>query len=147
MNGIDRKKNYDCYRKENCVSCCEICNLMKRDYFDEDEFVDACQHILVNLNIIGGKLHPELFVDFTSSDYNGYINRAKSINVDFKLKSSEFYQISNENCYLCGKENTETHNNGIDRIDSNKGYFLENCKSCCGTCNYIKNDYELYNII
>jgi hypothetical protein len=29
--------------------------------------------------------------------------------------------------------------NGIDRIDSNLGYEINNCIPCCGTCNYMKN--------
>lgn len=31
------------------------------------------------------------------------------------------------------------HINGIDRIDSSKGYIKGNCVSCCTTCNYAKN--------
>lgn len=31
--------------------------------------------------------------------------------------------------------------NGVDRIDSNLGYFLQNCVPCCKHCNYMKLDY------
>ncbi len=30
--------------------------------------------------------------------------------------------------------------NGIDRIDSNVGYILENCVPCCFPCNFAKSD-------
>lgn len=40
--------------------------------------------------------------------------------------------------------------NGIDRIDSTKGYELDNCRPCCKQCNTLKMDYtedEFFNKI
>lgn len=147
LNGIDRMKNYDCYKKENCVSCCDTCNTMKHDYFDEDEFIDACEHILTNLGFILGQRHNKLFIDFSSCDYNAYKSRANKQNIVFELTENEFYSIVNNKCYLCGKSNSSEHNNGIDRIDSKTGYSVANCRACCGNCNYFKNDYSLLVIV
>lgn len=36
---------------------------------------------------------------------------------------------------------------GIDRIDNNKHYTNDNCKGCCGLCNYMKKDYDLDEFI
>ena len=33
--------------------------------------------------------------------------------------------------------------NGVDRVDSLKGYALDNCVSCCSHCNIIKWDYSI----
>lgn len=30
---------------------------------------------------------------------------------------------------------------GIDRVDNNKGYFMDNVVSCCKDCNYIKRNH------
>jgi hypothetical protein len=38
-NGIDRINSNDGYSKENCVSCCELCNKMKID-FSIDNFME-----------------------------------------------------------------------------------------------------------
>jgi 5-methylcytosine-specific restriction endonuclease McrA len=43
-NGIDRKDNSKGYIKENCVPCCEKCNIMKYTY-SEKEFLDQCSLI------------------------------------------------------------------------------------------------------
>jgi hypothetical protein len=51
--------------------------------------------------------------------------------------------MTNEPCYLCGKPNTVIHHNGIDRVDNNNGYILDNCKSCCGDCNYMKKTFTI----
>lgn len=46
-NGIDRKENSLGYTLENSVTCCEICNLAKRD-LSYDDFIDylrrVCRH-------------------------------------------------------------------------------------------------------
>jgi len=34
---------------------------------------------------------------------------------------------------------------GIDRIDSNLGYCVENCTTCCASCNFAKSDLSLDN--
>lgn len=33
--------------------------------------------------------------------------------------------------------------NGIDRVDSSKGYTLDNCVPCCSKCNYAKHEMSV----
>ena len=47
--------------------------------------------------------------------------------------------LINGSCYYCLKSSTPDELLGIDRLDSNKGYTLDNCRSCCSDCNYSKN--------
>ncbi len=42
-------------------------------------------------------------------------------------------------CTYCGKDTGQ----GIDRIDSNRGYTDDNVCACCKTCNYMKRDLSL----
>lgn len=55
------------------------------------------------------------------------------------LTEEEYYQHfwSNRICKICGDEITTP---GLDRINSNKGYSIKNCVSCCSTCNRMKGD-------
>lgn len=46
-NGIDRADNSKGYTLENCVSCCEECNHMKRT-MNQKEFIDKCRTIAEN---------------------------------------------------------------------------------------------------
>jgi hypothetical protein len=41
----------------------------------------------------------------------------------------------------------EGHRNGIDRLDSDIDYTIENCKACCGHCNKMKRDYSYEDFI
>jgi len=77
-----------------------------------------------------------------------YQNAAKRRSLSFDLTEAQFEQITAQNCHYCGAEPVEKHKprehasrklNGIDRIDSDKGYSLENCVPCCKRCNYLKH--------
>ena len=48
---------------------------------------------------------------------------------------------------MCGKEQSNTHINGIDRIDNSNGYTDDNTSSCCGDCNYLKKDNDYVSIM
>lgn len=146
FNGIDRTNQQLDYTIENCVSCCKICNYMKGCLSDE-VFIKKIEHILTNLCLIeNGKLYPELFKD-NKTKYNSYKTSANKRNIEFLITKEDFESIILQNCYICGKNKSETHNNGIDRFDNNIGYLFENCRSCCGQCNFIKKDLSYKDMI
>lgn len=45
-------------------------------------------------------------------------------------------------CVYCGWLDLEVRVNGIDRLDSAKGYTAENCRPCCKNCNYMKGTFD-----
>ena len=143
FNGIDRKKCDDNYVKEYCVPCCSTCNYMKGS-LDDIVFLKRIEHILTFQGYIEGNLFPELFGNHLKVRYNEYKKRAEDILMkEFNLTSMEFLEIISNNCYICGKESNDEHLNGIDRIDNDKGYTLDNVSPCCGECNYMKKNYDL----
>ena len=100
------------------------------------------------------KLTPKPRMSINERNYSNYKQKIKSqTSHNFKLSFEEFDSIVSKNCYYCGSEpifperfKNEFKNreieyfNGIDRIDSNKGYILNNCVPCCSTCNRMKSD-------
>ena len=84
--------------------------------------------------------------------YRTYKDGAKSRNLDFSLSKEDFTKLVEQNCVYCGnppvtKEYITTHKtyytvNGIDRIDSSKGYSIDNCVPCCTMCNTMKLNYS-----
>ena len=60
---------------------------------------------------------------------------AVSRNLSFSITDEEAKNILNQKCYYCNEDEYI----GIDRIDSKKGYTLENCVPCCKFCNLMKN--------
>jgi len=85
------------------------------------------------------------------------IKRNKKWGIKGDLSLDDFIFFSKEPCYYCGLENsnlaqdrrgwnknkqisdTKLKFNGIDRIDSSKGYWSDNVVTCCKYCNTAKN--------
>ena len=146
FNGIDRKDQTKGYILENCVSCCKMCNYLKGSTSD-DVFIKRVQHILTFQQKIIGNLYPECFANHISVSYSSYKSRATKKQLEFSITHQNYDDIINNDCYLCGKPNDDNHTNGIDRLDNSKGYLIDNVKSCCCECNYMKKDYDFDDII
>lgn len=83
-----------------------------------------------------------------------YKKGARRRNYEWKLSDEQFSKLIRSNCYYCGicpqntTEKISPHSfghivfNGIDRVDNNKGYFLENCVTCCRNCNLAKHCFS-----
>jgi len=81
--------------------------------------------------------------------YANYKSQAKKHSKEFKLSKEDFKTLVNSDCYYCGEipflvRGNKTMSmtkplNGIDRLDSSKGYVKDNVVSCCIICNRAKN--------
>lgn len=110
--------------------------------------------------------------NFENRKYEPQIATAKKIfNDDYRdgdLKFEQFLELSQQNCYYCGKEpsnkrksgvkrnssyyikNSEFTYNGLDRINNNLPHNYDNLVACCKYCNYAKRERtvdEFYNWI
>lgn len=139
FNGIDRVDSSVGYITENCVTCCAMCNFMKK-CLDKQTFLQRIEHILSYNKFVEGKLHPQAFRDYNPT-FISYLDKCGKRDISFDITQDEFYECTKQNCYLCGKANTLTHTNGIDRINSDIGYTKANIHTCCANCNYMKNNY------
>lgn len=89
--------------------------------------------------------------------YSQYSNSAQKRKYSFNISKEEFKEITQKKCYLCRaspsnnmlnkKENGNYIYNGVDRVNNKIGYEIENCRSCCGVCNYIKKDMNLFQFL
>lgn len=68
----------------------------------------------------------------------------------WKLTDDQFYDISQRDCFYCGAKPHRVKRsvngtgdftyNGVDRVDSRKGYTVGNVVPCCRRCNTAKSD-------
>lgn len=88
--------------------------------------------------------------------FRSYKQRYKNRNLQFTLAYEDFKNLILKDCFYCGNPpsnkiilkgkylndsiNNQLVYNGLDRIDSSRGYELDNVKSCCITCNTMKLD-------
>jgi hypothetical protein len=147
INGIDRVNPKIGYTVDNCVSCCKICNYMKRVH-SIDNFLKIVEHIGTFNQLFEGKMYPELFKSCGQS-YNTYKLSAKQRGYEFNITEELFNSTTKMCCYLCGHYD-EKLRNGIDRFNNSIGYLDNNIKPCCNVCNLMKYKYsfdELMNKI
>ena len=87
--------------------------------------------------------------------YADYKSRASKLGVTFDLTKEQFRALTSQNCQYCGVEPKQIRNhgkkvynghylhNGIDRVDNDRGYTIDNAVACCGICNKAKRDLSL----
>ncbi|AGE51590.1 hypothetical protein PBCVCvsA1_541L [Paramecium bursaria Chlorella virus CvsA1] len=141
-NGIDRLDNTVGYVEDNCVSCCGTCNKMKQ-CLDALTFVERCSQVSLHNG------HEGTICDFWN-DVKGYpysSYKSKMKNKNFLLTKDQYDTLRQGNCTYCGRTCTETHTNGIDRVNNDVGYISDNCVSCCGSCNIAKGTLNVEEFI
>jgi hypothetical protein len=80
--------------------------------------------------------------------FRNYKKDAKRRKLNFELSEINFRKITQDTCAYCGRQPLQMskgkinrvpyYYNGIDRIDSSKGYVAGNVVSCCKFCNFGK---------
>lgn len=105
----------------------------------------------------------------SESSFRGKVSEykaaAKSSGKEWNLSIEEAAEIIKKECFYCGSapsmlfdvnnkskrkfklNKSEIKYNGIDRIDSNKGYVKDNVVPCCAICNHAKNDLRLEDFL
>ncbi len=67
--------------------------------------------------------------------FSMYQAGARNRNIAWNLSFEQFEIFWQKPCTYC---NSKIETIGIDRIESEKGYILDNCVPCCSMCNVIK---------
>jgi hypothetical protein len=150
--GIDRIDNNKGYILENCVPACKMCNMIKN--------ADHPNAFLDKVELICAYRQTPIYNNASSIVWNSYLSKSqmRSYNdykyvseqmrsIKFLLTEKQYNLIQHNECYICGIRPMDGHRNGIDRIDNNNDYTIENCKACCGHCNKMKRDYSYVDFI
>lgn len=159
-NGIDRIDSLIGYTKDNLVTSCIKCNRMKAA-ISYDEFIFNIFSIYLNMKNITGKyliLNDVPYIVFETKPngfrelYNRYKRESEKRGINFNLQENVFGQLTSGNCYYCGKKPLQLSGknykipyiyNGIDRINNDRGYEVDNIVPCCGNCNKMKSNLSL----
>jgi hypothetical protein len=154
FNGIDRLDQTKGYATENCVAYCDQCCITKGS-LDTNTFIRRMIHITgfhgACPNYANNTFLPDLFPNSKAISYACYRSRAmKQRNCTFELSENDYREITSMPCYLCGKETTSAHRNGVayeseiekDRYP-HRVYSKEFCRPCCRECHSMKNNIPL----
>jgi len=72
--------------------------------------------------------------------YSKYKDGAKRKGLEFNLTLEQFEKITFQICCYCGKYAENKKYCGVDRVDNDIGYKLNNCVPCCEVCNMMKRE-------
>lgn len=83
--------------------------------------------------------------------FDGMRRNARRRNLEWKLTDEQLILLTQKPCHYCGGlpvqigrgVNGDFVYNGLDRVDSSKGYESENVVPCCITCNNAKRTLSL----
>jgi hypothetical protein len=84
--------------------------------------------------------------------YATAIRKARRCGQSFSITKEQYFVLAESPCYYCGSQPFRKFKgaknlvrcdfvcNGMDRVDSSKGYEIENIVPCCRPCNVAKSD-------
>lgn len=146
------------YTNRKAVDCkCDCGKILKKVVLSrlKDDSVKSCKDCSFKTR----ELNKKKIVTQIEQLYNHNIvirckDSKKNISNDLSLEA--FENLIYQNCYYCNDKpapsmrfkNKKYLNsddiliNGIDRVDSDLGYSIENCVSCCTVCNKMKMDLK-----
>lgn len=144
---ILRKDGRGSRTKWSCICECGKKTWVLRELLIEGK-TKSCGCLLDDINLKNRNLTS--FNDL----YGTYKRHAKNRKLTFELSKEQFLILTSDNCYYCNcppnqKAIKKRYNNGvyiyngIDRIDNEVGYIIENCVSACGRCNFGKQTLSL----
>ena len=88
--------------------------------------------------------HQTIRRDKSEYKYGDIKKSARNRSIEFHITYIEYVSTYwRQTCFYCPTTDTR----GIDRIDSSKGYSLDNCVPCCSMCNQMKFDNNFNDFI
>jgi len=137
------------------IKACNKCKLLKEDtdfrsgrkvcrVCCNKEYSEWCKrggNILVNRNNLRYYNKNKDTVDYR---YLRLKTGAKQRNKELNITLEQFKKLWELPCKYCGDEVTTA---GLDRVDSSRGYTMDNIVRCCEKCNRAKNNMSVKDFI
>ncbi len=143
---------WKCYCDPELGGCSTILNIDGGSLRSGRTQSCGCLNSEINSNKIPSNKLPLGDASFNTL-YARYRANARDRNKEWSLTKKDFKILTQSKCFYCDSEpsqivlgNGENNcngnyiYNGIDRLDNNIGYIIDNCVSCCKRCNYAKHN-------
>lgn len=157
LNDVEIRKYGNTYRRIILVKC--ECGNIKEIQLNNVRGGHSVSCGQASCRIPHNKHRRNVETSYNSLLYN-YKKGAESRGHTFELTNEEFKFFISGNCYYCKSEPSNLYQikdnktgliragvpiyyNGIDRVDNSLGYTIDNCVTCCDTCNKMKTNYDL----
>ncbi len=154
IDHIDKKRQAIYW---NCLCDCENYKSVPTCRLNNGDTKSCgCFNLECSSKLNKGKISPYYKPNNYSAKYkvfSTYRCGASDRGIVFDLSFEDFEKMMVKNCHYCNSEpkkisqssqsRSKIKYNGIDRVDSQKGYAVENCVPCCSRCNSAKSNSSL----
>jgi hypothetical protein len=82
-------------------------------------------------------LYPHRFIGSMDSRYRMYKRQAEDRGIFWNINREEFSSFWKEPCFYCGEDILSI---GLDRLNNEKEYSIDNVVPCCKKCNFMKSN-------
>lgn len=117
--------------------------LYKKEWYEknkEKEKASVRKYYKANAEDINAKRKP-----LRSEPKTRFIKGKSHAKIKYKkewtLSLEEYCSLISKNCNYCDGDISKETGSGLDRLDNNKGYTLDNVVPCCKVCNGARNAY------
>jgi hypothetical protein len=129
---LDRLDSNLDHTPENCVGCCDPCNISKGNS-DPDTFIRKAYYRIFKKYFDDDE---DIWSDnMRKPQYSKAKSYAQKQGRDFTLTLEEWNMLTMGDCSYCGRVSLRGKWNGVDKIIPGNGYVMENVVSCCNDCN------------
>lgn len=135
MRDKEKQREYNkMYRQKNP----EFIKKIQKEYYDKhrEERIKNAQN-WQKLNKEQALKTRQAYMSTPRGRLQSVKSSAKTRKILTELTDEQAISIMEKPCHYCG----DTSKIGIDRVDSDKHYTLENSLPCCAMCNKMKNTY------
>lgn len=142
--GLDTERNKNSLHKYYFIQCKKCGTIFSRRSSIIKENLNTVQCSKCRRSRFGKPLN---VIEYKLYCY--YRSGAKARGIEWDLSEEEVKSLIKADCYYCGEPPSKSQSvsykddfelvNGIDRVDSDKPYTINNCVPCCPTCNLMKN--------
>lgn len=156
FTGLDKNNRLRSMVEYRCNGCDEIFITRNDNYKLNPDLCRNCVTKIKQIDKIDNRNTFEICVKILKEKLN-IRYKFKGLYCDLSL--NDFSNLIQKNCHYCNAEPSNTFNykqkhfsftlkyNGLDRINSSKGYIYGNVVSCCKKCNIAKSDLSYLDFL
>lgn len=115
---------------------CKDCRRIEKDEYTNRDYVILHRKGYYQRNKKEIRIRLNKHYHSLNGQYHNYKTCAVKRKIEFTLSQEDCMKFYNTKCIYCGDT---IKGMGIDRVDSNAGYTIQNSVPCCSICNFMKH--------
>ena len=132
---LDRIDNNQSYNEKNIVVSCDACNRLRGGIgFGHFLAIIGTIYAFQQRGVASAGINT--FPRKTLPNYARFVQQKRTRTIGCTLTEQDYNTLTSSPCFYCGVPNCT----GIDRVNPDSTYSLQDVVPCCFVCNYLKGN-------